>query len=330
MDSLAFTGIHRWKRIAAIKKKLPIVFNKYLEQYTVSAILYSGGSGGLTSFVLDFCRKNKIKTIYNLVEWYNYSNFEGRFKSVNYIKYLYDFHFLYPKINNIIAISTMLADFSRKKKCNTIRIPTIVDTTQYPLRESGLNSEKVSLVYAGKIAKKDDMMNVIKAIALLRPHEKEKILFTMYGISEEELLRDYSLDLECKALIGKQVLCKGIIPYYAVRDYLVQADFTILLRRQWRNANAGFPTKIGESMAAGVPVIANITSDIGLYLHDGIEGIVCDDNTPSACAAAIRKALLLSSDEKKAMRLNARKRAEQSFDFRSYVNAMSDFIHNLI
>ena len=93
--------------------------------------------------------------------------------------------------------------------------------------------------------------------------------------------------------------------------------------------NAGFPTKVGESMAAGVPVIANLTSDIGLYLHDGVEGVVCSDDKPESCMLALVKVLNMNSCEKQEMRLNARKRAEQSFDCFSYIEKMSLFMNGI-
>ena len=115
-----------------------------------------------------------------------------------------------------------------------------------------------------------------------------------------------------------------------VKRQLAVADYTVLLRPNKKYANAGFPTKVGESMAMGVPVIANITSDLGKYLHDGIEGIICDDESPEACAKAIRKALSIDESQRKMMRKNARRQAEESFDYRNYIKPVQMYIEGII
>jgi hypothetical protein len=67
----------------------------------------------------------------------------------------------------------------------------------------------------------------------------------------------------------------GRIPRPQVLEELSKADFTVLMRsEEQRYAKAGFPTKFVESLATATPVIANSTSDLGMYLKDGENGYV--------------------------------------------------------
>jgi len=100
----------------------------------------------------------------------------------------------------------------------------------------------------------------------------------------------------------------------------------VLLRPPARYAQAGFPTKVVESLALGTPVICNLTSDLGNYIHDGAEGIVCADYQPEDLVAALERALALSVEQRAAMRAAARARAEAAFDYRQYAAPLADFL----
>ena len=81
------------------------------------------------------------------------------------------------------------------------------------------------------------------------------------------------------------------------------ADFTVLLRPDARFAHAGFPTKLVESLSLGVPVLANVTSDISEYVRDGREGILLAGPTREAFAAGLRRALAIGRPARLAMRI---------------------------
>ena len=83
-------------------------------------------------------------------------------------------------------------------------------------------------------------------------------------------------------------------------------------------------------MTCGTPVIANLTSDIGKYLQDGENGIVCENETPKACAVALKKALLLTDEEKTNMRAKAFSTAEVGFNYLAYTEALQVFLDHCI
>ena len=76
-------------------------------------------------------------------------------------------------------------------------------------------------------------------------------------------------------------------PHAELPNLIAEADFTVLMRPNKRYTNAGFPTKLVESLASGVPVIANLTSDIGWAVRDGREGLKVDDYSAASLAATL-------------------------------------------
>lgn len=281
-----------------------------------------GGSAQYMLRLLPWCRKNGIPLIADVVEWYDPRQMTGGVFGPFNISAKLALRYLYPKCDGVVAISHLLADYYENKGCPVIRVPPTIDVaginlSQRPFRQ---DDSKLTLVYAGTPGKKDMLGNVIKAVAVEDP----------LGIRLKLLVIGPTLD-QVKALCRAEDLppcvdVLGRISQSAVTDYVRSADFSVLLREPLRFANAGFPTKFVESMANGTPVIANLTSDLGLYLRDGIEGLVCADYSAESLVFTLRRALSLSSLEIASMRKAARDQAERSFDFRVYASPLSDFL----
>src|SRR5208282_6294467 len=100
------------------------------------------------------------------------------------------------------------------------------------------------------------------------------VRFVMVGPSRDELARSLGTDAPLLEALGSRLQFVGRMPHSEALQTLAGMDFSILLRPNLRYAHAGFPTKLGESLAMGVPVICNLTSDLGMYVRDGQEGIV--------------------------------------------------------
>ena len=53
--------------------------------------------------------------------------------------------------------------------------------------------------------------------------------------------------------------------------------FSIFMRSHRRSSDAGFPTKLAESLAAETPVLADKTGDIPYYIENGKNGFVVEN-----------------------------------------------------
>ena len=215
-------------------------------------------------------------------------------------------------------------DYYRMKGCNVCVIPTVLDMKKYK-RVRHIQNNKIIVSYAGSPARKDLIKNVIFALLKLDEVERNQIELHIYGATIKSLQSLGIADKEINAL-NDCLFAHGRIPYEQVKDRISTSDYTILLRPNLRYANAGFPTKVGESMACGTPVIANITSDLGKYIIDGENGVVCKDETLDSCVCALKKILHISNQKHQKMREKAKLKAELSFDYRIYRETIGDII----
>ena len=289
------------------------------------------------SYLANYARRKRIPFAVSLVEWFSLKHFSGPGKH-DYLrtsKYkncvLHEFYmrFVAPRRKNIIAISSYLEKYYRAKGCETIVLPTLVDMDEYSeyAKTERAPRDRVKIVYAGSPRRKDCILNAVEAIR--NPKIRGRVELHFFGADETEL-RNIGLSDGVKAELGETLVLHGRLPYGQIKREVADADFTVLLRENKRNANAGFSTKVGESMACGTPVIANITSDLAQCLTDGETGFVCRDESPQSCLDAIaRAAEYVERSNASAMRSACVKKANEYFDYRVYVEPMRDFLDRI-
>ena len=316
----------RRRRILAkmIEKELSNILNKG----NTSAIILSNIYFDYSSCLIKLSEKYGVPLIVNEVEWYEKDNdyFAGLFGKVKLLQNRIALTDIHVRMKNIIAISSLLDKYYTSHGCNTVKIPTIIDMDEYnDYKNFCCSNEKLIIAYAGSPAKKDYVGNAIIALSMLEDETRKRICLHFYGATKETFI-DLGLQESILDTVSSSVVFHGRIPHEEVKKQISKADFTILLRPNKRYANAGFPTKVGESMACGVPVIGNITSDLGEFYVDGYNAIVCRDETPESCAEAFRKGLSLTEREKNSMRKNAYETAMKKFDLSEYSEKMKNFL----
>ena len=319
-------GVKRFLR----RRKLKMNALKWLEENCDSEnskCIITYGFRSELSWLIQFSQKKEIPIIKDVVEWYDKKDFRGIKGFFNLIEDRIGLYFWNRKCKNIIAISTLLENFYKKRDCNVIRIPTILDCDKFKYLKITKNA-KIVISYAGSPANKDNITNVVKAVLFLKEKEREMLQLDFYGITWDFFRKNKLKENEIE-ILKNSVKCHGRISYDEVKKRIHLSDFTILLRPDRRSSHAGFPTKIGESMAMGVPVITNITSDLNLYIHNKIEGILCENETPVECAKVLRDVLKRKKEENIVLREKARECALRSFDYRVYKEKFDFFIQQL-
>lgn len=299
------------------------------------AVIFYGASATMMFRLQSWCRKYGVSFVADVVDWHHPSTFSGGgWVSPFNISDKICKRFLASRADGIIAISSYLESYYGSRNCPSIRIPTLLDLAKFEVadsRQSYLNAN-LKLAYtgspgAGKRAK-DLINNVVEAVLLLNSRQL-KIRFLIAGPTAQEIIdlpalrsRHISTLPPCLSALGWQSAEQSL-------NVVKSADFMPLLRPLTRVSAAGFPTKVAESLALGTPVVCNLTSDLGQYVHDGVEGLVCRDHSVEAFTEAIERALALSPTQYAKMRIAARTMAEQSFDYRAYAKPLRYFLEKI-
>ena len=301
---------------------------EYASNNTVNCIISSRMPIGFNS-LLRLSKKLNIPLLLEQCEWIDSSNFKGGKYQPLYFLGERNMIYNYKKSDGIIAISRLLYDHYSTQGVNVIRMPTILDVKEMDY-EVELRNEPTEISYFGSPGvSKENLKNVIRAIAIINEQEK-RIHLNIYGPNRESVLRNIGYDEVLLQTANDYITIQPNVPQSEMPCYIRASDYTFFARPNRRSSNAGFPTKFAESMASGTPVITNLTGDIELYLKDKVNGRVLRDTTVDSIHATLLEIIEETQETRKCMRINARRTAEKCFDYRVYTEEFCKFITSLV
>jgi glycosyltransferase involved in cell wall biosynthesis len=295
---------------------------------SIDAVILYNGHSGYHGRLYEVVKERGIPLVVDRTEWYDPGScVGGRFGLFRWDVEATLRHWA-PKADGVIAISSYLENYFRSRGCAVLRVPPLVDLQEakWPAQEKKQESgAELKLAFAGHAGKKDYLVNAVRGLGLIGDAAKS-VRFVLMGPTRDELAANLGADATLLEKFKDRMEFVGRLPHSQALDRVAQCNFSILLRPDARYAQAGFPTKFVESMACGVPVLGNLTSDVGMYVRDGIEGLVVENCSPEAFAGGIKRALALSPDQRQAMRVHARSRAQESFDYRNWSVRLGGFM----
>jgi glycosyltransferase involved in cell wall biosynthesis len=285
-----------------------------------SHVLVNGGMAQYMVHLRRWCRRHGVPLVADVVDWYNGRYVRGGVLGPLHLSMKAALRYHYPRCDAVIAISSHLEGYYRARGTPALRVPPTLDVRGLAIQRDGHDADAPDLVlaYAGNPCRdRKDLLTTIIAAADRVEREGARIALRVYGPSRREVCQLLGRDAppRCVQTLGR-------LPQPAMPRALQAADFSVLVRRPELASQAGFSTKFCESLANGTPVVANLTSDMGRYLRDGAEGLVCAGHSVDELAATLRSALHLTDDERERMRAAARRRAMESFDFRVYAEPL--------
>lgn len=295
---------------------------------TAAVVLNASGSARHVPFVMSFCRRRSIPFVADVCEWYDPRQMTYGRIDPEYAVFRLVFRYWLPRVRNVVAVSRLLERHFEGAGRNVLRVAPVLDTCGIACRDS-TPADRLVLLYAGLPGRKDLLKVVFEALGLLAPEERSRIEFRLLGPTRAELAGLLGRSADLLDVLGATVKAVGRVPRPQVLEALQEAHFTVLLRPDERYANAGFPSKVPESLAAGTPLILNLTSDLGEYLPDGKAAIVVREPSAACVAEALRRALRMSAEERAGLRACARAKAEEHFDYRRHAGSFASFLERV-
>lgn len=160
------------------------------------------------------------------------------------------------------------------EKVNIINM--FVDTSRF----NGLQKQdnKKYIAYCGNVSYDKDGVNIlIEAFAEFGKIYPEYSL-EIYGRGVGDSITQLS-QLANKLGILNKVLFTGAIPYTEIPQKLTNASILALSRPSNLQNQNGFPTKLGEYLMSGNPVVVTAVGEIPLYIRDGYNGYLAQPNS---------------------------------------------------
>jgi glycosyltransferase involved in cell wall biosynthesis len=187
---------------------------------------------------------------------------------------------LYQKAFNFcfdgkIYISTTLAEFNKRltrKLMPILIVPIVVDTDRFIFPDTTIPEKRIA--FCGDIfGQKDGVRILIEAFSKVHKNHPQFKLLLIGAVSNP---RNYQELLDFIILLGlnEKVEFTGFIHRDKVPELLYFSSVLVLARPDNIQNRAGFPTKLGEYLATGRPVLTTAMSDIPLYIRHGENGFL--------------------------------------------------------
>ena len=264
--------------------------------------------------IIHYCHKRGIKCIADVTEWYQPggSFIHKQLKSWDTSYRMNRVHF---ECDGLIVISRYLENYY-KERVKLINIPPLIDMAEEKWKKASNQSKEYVFSYVGKPSDRKERLDlIIQSLEQLSLDENEKAstLLCIAGITQKEYEEMYHTVSNTE-----RVRFVGRVPHQEALDIVGRSKWAIVIRNRTRVVEAGFPTKVVESLACGVPVIANKFSNIEDYLNKD-NSILLEDQ--SRLTEAISEAFKKS---------DSRVVDKTVFDYRNYVKTIEQFLEIVV
>lgn len=181
--------------------------------------------------------------------------------------------------------------------------------------ELGLNPDQVYFGYFGRLYEAD-----------------HRFLLSAFEAACDDLGAQLLFVGDVKPLASEklaQIHYVGRVSDETYRTYLNAVDVCLLPLRATQTNLARWPSKVGDYLAAGKPVVATPVSDVAEIFADSKIGILSSDTTPAGYAQALRR-IVAHKSRWKEMGDNGRQFARQHLDWSVIARTLIRFYENTI
>lgn len=212
--------------------------------------------------------------------------------------------------DGVVVISKLLErTLAPRMRCGSwlLRVPIMVDADQFTSAEPPTRG---LIGYAGNVGHMDEIEDLVLAVASL-VDEVPDVHLLVIGTGSHRQVTELRAMIERHGMT-ERVDLKVAVPADEMPALLCSAEALALPRRVGLFSEAGMPTKLGEYLATGRPVVVTRTGDISEYLTDGLDAYLVEAADVAEFAAALRLALTESASA--AVGVRGREVAFREFD----------------
>ncbi len=273
--------------------RLQLYMNNITEHFN-NIVCFTVGNDFLHLFnIITLCKKNGIRVFHERTEYplLNKKSLRQKFNVQLYLKYIV------PKFDHIFVISNALKlFFENELKNNNKSIPVtllnmIVEPDRYSCSCPSIDSQYKDIVYVGTMyGDKDGVYYLLEAFLKIYQDYPDSRLI-LIGDNTRVLQMQRVNNILSKMPYSDRIIFTGQLDRKSVIEKINSAYCLVLARPDNIQAKYGFPTKLGEYLSTGKPVIVTSVGDIPLFLKDGENAYLAKPDDVEAFANTLNECL---------------------------------------
>lgn len=226
-----------------------------------------------------------------------------------------------------IMTEALISFYKQNSNLPICHLPMTVDLNRFENREKCENQYGTYYAYCGNLkGDKDGVPILLAAFKEFRRVYKSDIKLLLIGPCKDINDKQY-IDKYIEEANG-DIIWLGELPPDEIPQLLMDARALLLARPNNKQAEGGFPTKLGEYLATGNPVVVTAVGENPAYLKDGISAYIA---APDKADAFVTKLIEMESNWKQAEEVGKRGKevACKYFNYRKQAQTMIEFIISL-
>lgn len=317
-NNYIFDNIHA---IYALKRFKQINYNSY-------DIIWITKDFQVLKLFTKISKKLKVKTLMELNEYNDFYinanyNFLQAYKAKKANKL---FQKVVNKVDNFAVMTNTLLEYYRKMvnhNANFIHLPMTVDISRFKNITNKPTYEFPYIGFCGSIDKAKDGVDILIKAFIKIAHKYPDIKLILAGFYTYDTPEILKIVTECK--MENRIKYIGSLDRTKIPNFVCNATVLALSRPESHQAEGGFPTKLGEYLAAEKPVCVTKVGEIPNYLEDNISAYMANPGDIDSFADALDRAL---SNPQKASKVASagRKIAETIFNSDIQARELSNFL----
>lgn len=171
------------------------------------------------------------------------------------------------------ALESYVATMTRRK---TLLINMTVEESRFV----NLTPKELNIItYAGSFDQKvNGVFDLVKAFALFNKKLNNIYKLRIIGkIADEKLYKEILTFCEMESFLS-DVEFTGEIDREDIPNLLMESKLLVLCRPKNKQTEGGFPTKLGEYLATGIPFVVTNVGEITNFIIDGVNGFISQSN----------------------------------------------------
>jgi len=248
-----------------------------------------------------------------------YFNLKGYKKKIN--RFLIE-KLLFPLFDGFVVISSNLEEYinaHKSKKALIIKVPILSNISNICDFDEKPNSQHIHssipyILHTGSISEtKDGILSMITAFGYAVNRLAHPIKFIIAGDFENSSIKNEILQLINDLKLRELIIFTGIVRGDHLAQLQKNCNLTILYKAPNEQNNFGFPTKLGEFMMYGIPVIITKVGEMSFFLTDRVNAYVIPFGNIELLGNTIVNAME-NGEERKAIGINGKHLAEKEFN----------------
>lgn len=219
-----------------------------------------------------------------------------------------------------VSISRFLSEWTiretarRRRPCALIEVPILVDIDE--IRPGSSSAGDPVVLFAGAPDYDETIRFILEALQIVwRSQPRTRLVVT--GANPAEPAARWLRDVVDDGGLDERVEIAGYLSRGDLLERYATADALLIPLFNDTRSQARFPTKLGEYLASGRPVVSSRVGEVGRFLEDGVTAYLA---APDEVAAFAGRICAVLDDPVSAAIVGAagRRRARECFDYANY------------